>query len=147
MMPAKEREERVDEEFEKQVLEKFFEEEDFSRRRLLQLVDLLANFVKVNPRTGEVFVVRKDLPNKIKVGLVIAARFVAHRLNENVNPGIGRKEIADFTGVPEKIVSARATELVKEGIVSRLSSGTFTARSLISVEKWLEDIVKKYGGD
>lgn len=146
-MTTGEGDELADVEYEKKVLGKFFEEDKFSKKRLLELVDLLSNYVKVNPKTGEVFVIRKDLPDRVKVGLVIVARFVAHRLNESISPEINREEIADFTGIAENIVSARALELIKEGVISRPSRGTFMARSLVSIERWLEGVVKKYGGD
>jgi len=135
------------EELEKRVREKFFEEREYSREYVLRFIERIADFVTVNPKTQEVNIVEPRLTAKEKVGLAVIARFLANQLEKEISPEVTIDEVAKYTRVDESQVRARLSDLVDENVLHRVAKGVYTVRSFPAVEKWVNKLIEKYGGE
>ncbi|RLF02756.1 MAG: hypothetical protein DRK00_09625 [Thermoprotei archaeon] len=117
------------------------EEEEVERlRKALEKILPLAKVTK----TGTVLFERSDLAGADRVALVIAARYLAGRLDDSIRQEVSLAEISEMTGLKKKAVSARISELADKGLVDRVNRGLYKARGLFSVEKIIEEMSNKY---
>ena len=135
------------EELEKRVREKFFEEREYSREYVLRFIERIADFVKVNPKTQEVNIIDPRLTAKERVGLVVIARFLANQLEKEISPEVTIDEVAKYTRVDEPQVRARLSDLVDDNVLHRVVKGVYTVRSFSAIEKWVNKLIEKYGGE
>lgn len=133
------------ENLERKIREKFFEEKEYTREATLKLIDKVADLATINPKTGEVYIVERRLTIGERVGLVVVARFLGNQINDKINPEVTGEEVVKYVGVDKKQASARLNELVGGGLLKRTSPGVFRAKSLLSIEKWVNRLTDKYG--
>lgn len=132
----------IDEEEQKlreEALAKFFKEEKFTQKRVYELMKRLADYVTIN-REGEVCIENEEMPDKIKVAFVAAARYLGNLEDENISKEVSIKEVAEFVGIGENIARAYLSQLVDEGILKRPSRGKYEIRSLSTIEKLLREL-------
>jgi len=111
--------------------------------RLKEILKKIVKFVKVTEEGAIVFEI-KDLAGIDRIGLALAARYVAGKLVENIRQEVSLDELSQITGLKEKVASARVKDLAKEGLVERLGRGLYRARGLFAVEKIIEKVTEKY---
>lgn len=86
----------------------------------------LEKTLKYGRATSEGRVVLKKGPkSKQKIGLVLVIRYLANKIDEKISENVTIEEIISYTGVERKQVRARCSDLVNDGIISRLEGGLF----------------------
>ena len=125
------------EEQKKRAFEKFFEEAEFEPRELYQLMEKVGEHLATINRKGDVFIKGEALTDKDKVAVVAIARFLANQADNKINPTITAEEVVRYTQLDKNVVSARLSDLVKEGLLLRVERGVYKARSLPRVKEYL----------
>lgn len=131
-----------EEELRRKATERFFEEAEFKPRQVYKLVIRLSDYITIN-RKGEASIKKEDMTTKDKVGLVVCARFLGSLLDEEITPVVSTEELVRYTLIQKNAVSARLTELVREGVVTRSARGSFTAKSLSAAKRFIEGMISK----
>ena len=123
---------------------RFIVSKEEERRRLKEALERILPLAKVT-ESGTVLLERRDLAQVDRVALVIAARYLAGCLVDNIRQEVSLNEIYEMAGLPnKKVASARTSELVKEGLVDNVGRGRYRARGIFGVEKILERLEAKY---
>lgn len=131
----------------KKAIAKFFEKVEFRPEELYDLVERCADFGTLNPKTGDVFIKREHkLATKEQIALVPVVRFLGSRVDEEVEPGVTIEEVAKFVTIDEPMARARLSEFTRKGLLMRIGTGSYSARSLASVKKFIEGLESKYKG-
>lgn len=78
---------------------------------------------------GSVSITSPKLTDKRKIGVVLAARFVANKLDQKIPEVVTAEEIATYARIDKAIVNARAKELIDEGYASREKPGQYKANT------------------
>lgn len=130
----------------KKARAKLFEEREFSPEELYELVERCADFGTMNPKTGDVFIKGEyKLAIKDKVALVPVIRFLGSRVDDKIEPGVTIEEVAKYVTIDEPIARARLSDSTrKSGPLMRIGSGSYSARSLGTVKKFIERLERKY---
>lgn len=131
----------------KKALTKFFEEGEFRPEELYDLVERCADFGTLNPKTGDVFIKKEfKLATKEQVALVPVVRFLGSRVDEGIEPGATIEEVAKYVTIDEPIARARLSDSTRKGLLMRIGTGSYSARSLATVKKFIEGLENKYKG-
>jgi len=135
-------------ELRKRAIEKLFEEAEYKPARIYSLAERLADYATLNAR-GDVFIKRKvaGLPDKYKVGLVVAARFIAHALRDEIEEIVSIDDVEKYAEIDKKIVAARLSDLRKEGYIERKGKGKYKWLTYSKLEHFLTDIEKRLRGE
>ena len=127
-----------------ELKEKFIVTKESEERRLKDALENILPLAKVT-ESGVVLFERKDLAVIDRVALIIAARYLAGCLVDSIRQEVSIGEIYEMAGLSsKKVASARASDLVKEGLVNNVGRGLYRARGLFGVEKILERLKAKY---
>ena len=113
----------------KEVLRRqlIIEEDKYEIEKLTQQVGMVSGYCKVS-KSGQVLISAKDLPDKKKVGLVLFARHIGHKLETEIPEEVQGDEIASYLpGVDSIGVEKPVNELIDAGLVYRTGSGTYRA--------------------
>ncbi len=86
-------------------------------------VKTLLNYVKVGTG-GKVFLAREVLPD-IRLKLILASRFLANKLQDEIKPHLSIEELAQYSGLDKDQVRARMSTIVKEKFARREGRGVF----------------------
>lgn len=121
-----------------------FEDVAFEPKELHDLIKKFANFSKINRKTGDVLIKRKDLIGKEKAALVTIARFFGNQLDDGVEPVVSVREVAKYASLDDPVARARLSKLTEDGLLTRIKSGSFKVRSLASARKFIQDLETKY---
>jgi len=106
----------------------FFVSTDLAEEDLARLVQALRPYCAVD-KAGKVEVRRADLSGRQQIKLVLAARLVAHKLNESISEELDADDLSGSTGLPKNQAAARAKECVDEGFAERSARGNYRARA------------------
>jgi hypothetical protein len=104
----------------------FFVNTDLAEEDLAHLIQALRPFCAVD-KSGNVKVRRADLSGRQQIKLVLAARLVAHKLNESISEEVDADDLSGSTGLPKNQAAARAKECVDEGFAERGARGSYRA--------------------
>ena len=115
-------------ELRKRAIEKLFEEAEYKPARIYSLAERLADYATLNAR-GDVFIKRKiaNLPDKYKVGLVVAARFIGHVLRDEIEEIISVDE--DNNPKDQKFIKMIAEKNKQFGFINIYCGKTSTLSS------------------
>lgn len=115
----------------------------YSKEKLPGLVKRTLVFCKVD-KTGRVLFesIANKLTNADKMRLVLLCRFLANKLNKNINASVAAKEISDFSGISKDVVFARAKELIDQNDAKSEGSGKYVLLSH-RVDQILDGLEKK----
>jgi len=70
-------------------------------------------------------ILKNNLTNKEKVGVVLIIRYLANQLDENISKDVSVKEISNYTGIKENQTRARCSDLVGDGVILRVEGNVF----------------------
>lgn len=127
----------------KKAFEKFFEEAEYEPRELYGFLERCAAFATLNRKTGAVFF-KRNLTQLEKVALTAIARFLGYQVDEGVNRVISIDEVVKYTTLDTPVARRRIIDLVEAGILLRVGTGLYQARSIAAVRAFIEKLDKKY---
>ncbi|MHA1280537.1 MAG: hypothetical protein ACTSQ8_25550 [Candidatus Helarchaeota archaeon] len=70
-------------------------------------------------------ILKNNLTNKEKVGVVLIIRYLANQLDQNISKEVSVKEISNYTGMKENQTRARCSDLVGEGVILKVEGNVF----------------------
>lgn len=112
-----------------------------------ELVKLCEGLIMIEERGKAVRVINDKLPDKHRVALYCLGRWILSFLLDT--PGladVGREDIAEATGLEPKTISAHASVLDKERLISKTVRGTYKAR-IANMGNFLRMLNAKYVAD
>jgi hypothetical protein len=131
----------------KKAMAKFFEEVEFRPEEIYGLVERCADFGTLNPKTGDVFIRREHkLTTKEQVALVPVVRFLGSQVDEKIDPVVTIEEVAKYVTIDEPVARARLSDFTRGGLLTRMGTGSYSARSLATVKRFIEGLERKYKG-
>jgi len=104
----------------------FFVSTDLAEEDIAHLIQVMRPFCAVD-KSGNVELRRDDLSGRQQIKLVLAARLVAHKLNESISEELDADDLSGCTGLPKNQAAARAKECVDEGFAKRGARGSYKA--------------------
>ena len=122
----------------------FIVSEEEERAMLRKILVRMTRYARVS-KDGYVYIERKDLSKRLKILLVVMARYIAGLLDESIPKEVNLDEVATISGVTKKEASARLSEFAREGLIVRTNKGEYRAMSLYAVEKFLDLLERKKG--
>ena len=97
----------------------------------------MLNFCKVDVGDGSI-IYEKNVTSAVdKIRIALIARYLANKLEPNIPADVSLEQLVEYTGIDQKIVSARLTEIVSEGFGARVGSGLYRVVPFY-MEKFLE---------
>ena len=99
---------------------------EYDTERIKEDIDRLIPYCKVSG-AGRVLIRAKGITEKKKVGLVLVARYVGHRLDGKIGESVNLDEVSEFTGIKRDNVMAYLSELVREGSCTREKAALYRA--------------------
>ncbi|HEX3986440.1 MAG TPA: hypothetical protein VHX13_07505 [Acidobacteriaceae bacterium] len=105
---------------------KFLVSGSLSEAQMHSLLQLAVNHCAVDAK-GNVEIKNPKLPARDKLMLVLAARFVAHALEESIPSEVSIDELVRNTRVASEQVRARTSDLVKDRQIEMVSRGSYRA--------------------
>lgn len=130
-------------EMRKKAIEKLFEEKSFEPRQLYELADKISGLATIN-NEGDIFIKREGLTIRERVGLIACARFLGNQLKEQVSPLVSSHDVVQYLRIELNSARARLSELVREGMLISPERGSYRARSLPVVSRFIDEMVSKY---
>lgn len=132
------------------AIEGFVVSKSSEEELLTRVLRSISKYVRIY-EDGEVEIVDASLSVKGKVFLIVAARYLADRVNrikgeeivKNVSPETSVDYIARIVGKPRNYVSARLSDLEREGCISKVSRGVYTVASLNKLFECLRKLFKE----
>lgn len=109
-----------------ELKDKFLVSDSLSEQKMLGLLEVAINHCVVDPR-GHVEIKTSGLTVRDKIMLILAARFIAHHLDESIAMDVMGEEIAKNAFVAPEQVRARTSDLVKDKMIDSPSRGTYRA--------------------
>jgi len=106
----------------------FFTNTDLAEEDLSHLIQVLRPYCAVD-KTGRVELRGVDLSGRQQIKLVLAARLVAHKLDESISEELDADGLSGSTGLPKNQAAARAKECVDDGFAERGARGNYKARA------------------
>lgn len=129
------------------VIKKFVEEKAYSPKDMLQLADKFSDLAAITA-AGEVSFKCKFRADIDKVAIISIARFLGELLREetkiDVKAEVTNEEVAKFAMLDKPVAAARLNDLVKDGLLTRVSRGVFKVKYLSRAEKWVNHLYQKY---
>jgi hypothetical protein len=107
-----------------QLRRQFFVDEDLIANRLAELAEKVRKHCTVD-RRGNVNVAPHIVGARNRLLVALSARTVASRLHADILEDVSVVELAEATGLPKSVVSARCGELVKSRFADSSRRGTF----------------------
>lgn len=107
---------------------KFIVDDSVIKRNVEQLVEKALRHCLVD-KHGKVHIKNQKLPSKVRVKLVIAARALAHNLDEKIPGDLNLEDIAECAGLPKNQARARIAEAADERFAEQTGRGTYRAVS------------------
>jgi len=126
-----------------ELKKEFIITEKEEEERLRRMLERILKFARITVN-GEVIFERKDLSRTDRIKLILVARYLGSRLSDSIPGEVTLKELAKMASAKEKVVSARVSELIKEGLVETVRRGHYRVRSLSAAEDIMNSIERKY---
>lgn len=137
--------EKIEELEELEELEKqFIVKEDIEEKMIKYLVSRVSKMCRIDTQ-GFVMIFHENLKLKDKILLVLAARYLANRLQQKlnkettINDEVGAGELSKILKEKNNIIRARITELKKEGKVTQVRRGVYKIMPHI-IEDFLNEL-------
>src|SRR5437660_3665743 len=132
---------------EKQILSSLLTDESETLNRLVQKAQLV---FKINKKTGEVLLLppRSKLTDKQLIVVHLLGKYFASKLELSPNDSLSFDELRKLTSLEESSISARVSELRKEGLAETGERGVYRInyQSLESFGSILEEIDNSVSG-
>jgi len=133
-----------------ELINKFIVKQEKEIEILKKIFSKIGSYARIYS-DGEIEFLRKKLTVKDKIFLVILTRYLAVKINQlkneelvkNVSEITELNEIARTIGKTPKQVSARLSELEKEGFVRKIGKGKYTIASLNKALEYLKELEKE----
>jgi DNA-binding MarR family transcriptional regulator len=110
---------------------------------LSELVEKFGDFVKVTPE-GPRVVAGEGFSDRARIGLQLVAQRIAQQLGREATDTLSPRELSALTGLREKSVSSRLSEMVKEGAVEAVRAEKMNRYRITTIGiKWLEEYLAK----
>ncbi|MER3601512.1 MAG: hypothetical protein C4339_02210 [Nitrososphaerota archaeon] len=110
---------------------------------LAELAEKFGDYVKITPE-GPRVMADERLSDKAQVALQLLAQRIAKELGRAPTDALQVKEICQLTGLKEKSVSSRLSEMSLEQHVERVKEGKAVKYRLATLGiKWLEEYIRK----
>ena len=103
-------------------------EDEYQKEKLPELVKKLLNYCKISS-AGAVIFTESDLSNIKKIKLILVARFLGSKLEEEIKPGVSVDELQDFAGLERNIVQARLSDLDRINFFNRDGNGNYVVKA------------------
>jgi hypothetical protein len=104
--------------------DKFIVSEKIDEKRIREFTERLLPFCKVT-KSGGVIIERAELTTVEKIGIALAARFLANSLDSEISPEVNGEELSNSLMIPKNQVLARLKELRDEKFAFRVSKGVY----------------------
>ena len=95
---------------------KLFIDEGKENQRFEEWITEYSAYAKIT-KDGNVVISAKNLNVKNKVGLVVAIKYLAHKIEPSVKAEVTNETVAACIGIPKGIANARLFDLRKEGFL------------------------------
>jgi len=129
------------------VIKKFIEEKAYSPKDVLELADKFADLAAITA-AGEVSLKCKCRTDIDKIAIISIARFLGELLKEetkiDVKAEVTAEEVARYAMLDKSVAAARLNDLVKDGLLTRVSRGVFRVKYISRAEKWVDHLHQKY---
>lgn len=114
---------------------------------MLELADKFADLAAITA-AGEVSLKCKCRIDMDKIAIISIARFLGELLKEetkiDVKAEVTAEEVAKYAMLDKPVAAARLNDLVKDGLLTRVSRGIFKVKYISRAEKWIDRLHKKY---
>jgi hypothetical protein len=124
---------------------KFLVSDSLSEAKMLSLLELAVNHCVVDPK-GNVEIKTNGLTARDKVMLVLAARYIAHHLEDTILMHVSGDEIAKSAFVAPEQVRARASDLLRDKMIEIPTRGNYRAL-LHKIEPFLRGLPSGRAGN
>jgi len=121
----------------------FLVDDDLGEEKLASVIKRLLPICVVDKR-GSVEIKRGGLSGRQLVKVVLAARLIAHVLDQAISDELNAEELAANTGLPKNQASARAKEAFDEKFADRTARGNYRAR-MRKIHEFLDELTGKAG--
>jgi len=128
----------------KDIKEIFIVDEEEFNKNFEELIGKIVDFVRIS-KEGKILLSQPSMKNTDKIGISIIARFLGNTIEKQIPSEVTTPELSEATGLPQHIVSARLSELIKQRFVKRVETGVYMAIPY-RIEIFVEKINKRYGG-
>jgi hypothetical protein len=105
---------------------RFLVSDSLSEAKMLSLLQLAVDHCAVDLK-GNVEIKDTALAAKDKLMLVLAARFIAHHLDESISADVTTDELARNTAIENVQVRARTSDLAKDRQIEVVNRGIYRA--------------------
>jgi hypothetical protein len=117
---------------------RFLVSNSLSEAKMFSLLQLAVNHCVVDPRGG-VEIKTPNLAARDKIMLVLAARYIAHHLDDNIPMDVTGDEIVKNTFVAAEQVRARSSDLLRDKMIETPARGVYRAL-LHKIEPFLREL-------
>jgi len=122
--------------------EKFIVSEKIDEKRIREFIERLLPFCKVT-KSGGVIIEKAELTTVEKIGIALAARFLANSLDSEISPEVNGEELSNSLMIPKDQVLARLKELRDEKFAFRVSKGVYKVNPF-KIDDLLKSLENKY---
>jgi len=132
------------------LIDRFVVRHDREMEILRKVLERISQYARIYS-DGEVELLSSDMTVKDRIFMVVLARYLAARINKlkgeeivkNVSQDTELSEIARITGKTPKQVSARLSEMEREGFIRKTRKGRYTVASLSKALEYLNKLEKE----
>jgi hypothetical protein len=105
----------------------FLVSDDLTEGRMLLLLEVAVKHCVVDS-SGAVHIKNNSLKARDKIMLILIARLIASNLNQNIAAEVSAEELSKNAAVALDQVRARASDLIKEKMISTVGRGLYKAQ-------------------
>lgn len=117
---------------------KFLVSDNLTEARMLSLLELAVKHCAVDS-SGTVHIKNGTLKARDKIMLILVARLIASNLNESIPAEVPAEELSKNAAVALDQARARASDLIKERMISAVGRGVYKAQ-LHKIESFLQGL-------
>ena len=127
-----------DEEFEKIKKDFIVDQNAYDIENVPEQIKRLLNFAKVGTG-GKVFIESHNLTSDAQLRVVLIARFLANKLQEEIKQEVSIEELSQYTHLDKDQVRARMSAIVREKFAERKGKGVFVVLPF-RIKKFMEEL-------
>jgi hypothetical protein len=101
-------------------------------------VKKLLRFVKVGSE-GKVFIEKRDMSPDVRLKLILVARFLASKLQNEIKADISIEELSQYSYLDKDQVRARMSKIVGEKFANREKRGVFSVLPF-KIRKFIDEL-------
>jgi hypothetical protein len=122
----------------------FLVSSSLSEAKMLSLLRMAIEHCAVDQR-GHVEIKTQGLTSRDKIVLILAARYIAHHLDESIHADVTAEEIAKNALIAPDQVRARTSDLVRDKMIESSGRGVFRALAY-KIEPFLNGLAPNRAG-